>query len=128
LVLPRLQRITRRSHEAGLFCLFRTDGNLWSIGDEFFAASGIDGYGEIDVDAGMDPVEVRRRYPKVTLWGGLSCGRLLRLGTPEQVRAETRRVIEGCGRLGLIFGSSNSLIHGTPVANVLAMVEEARAC
>jgi len=126
MVLPRVQRITRRCHELGLLYLFRTDGNLWSIGDDFFVASGIHAYGEIDVDAGMDLVEIRRRYPKVALWGGLSCGRLLHHGTVEEVRAETRRVIDGLAGRGLILGSSNSILHGTPPGNVLAMVDESR--
>lgn len=125
MVLPRIQRMTAKCRELGMYYLFRTDGRLWDIADEFFVASGIHGYGEIDVDAGMDLVEVRRRYPKVTLWGGLSCGKLLRHGSVEEVRAETRRVIDGVGRAGLIFGSSNSILHGTPPENVLAMVDEA---
>ncbi|MBN2581631.1 MAG: hypothetical protein JXL80_01085 [Planctomycetes bacterium] len=126
LVLPRLQQITRRADELGLWFLFRSDGKLWSIADDFFEASGIHGYGEIDIDAGMDLLEVRRRYPRVTLWGGISCGRLLRLGTPDEVRAETRRVVDGLAGIGHIFGSSNSILHGTPPENVLAMTDEAR--
>lgn len=126
LVLPRVQRITARSRELGLYYLFRTDGNLWSIAADFFGQSGIHGYGEIDSDAGMDPVEVRRRYPGVTLWGGVACGSLLHRGTSEAVRAEVRRVVDGCEGRGIIIGSSNSILHGTPPENVVAMIDEAR--
>ncbi len=35
--------------------------------------SGIDGYGEIDVDAGMDPARLKREFPNLTLWGAVSC-------------------------------------------------------
>lgn len=126
LVLPRIQRMTERCRELDIFYLFRTDGKLWDIGEEFFIQSGIHAYGEIDVDAGMDLVEVRRRYPNVALWGGLSCGKLLRHGTVDEVRAETRRVVDGVGKRGLVFGSSNSILHGTPVENVLAMTDEAQ--
>ena len=48
------------------------------------------------------------------------------LGSADQVRAETRRVVEGLGRVGHILGTSNSILPGTPPENVLAMVEEAR--
>jgi uroporphyrinogen decarboxylase len=124
LVLPRIRRMTDRARELGLVYLFRTDGKLWDIGQEFFIESGIHAYGEIDVDAGMDLVEVRRRYPGVALWGGIACGTLLQHGTPKAIRAEVRRVIEGVGTRGLVFGSSNSILHGTPVENVLAVVDE----
>jgi len=126
LVLPRLKKIAGCAAELGLFYLFRSDGNLWSIADDLFVASGIHGYGEIDIDAGMDLLEVRRRYPKPALWGGISCGKLMLLGSADQVRAETRRVVDGIGGVGHILGTSNSILHGTPPENVLAMVEEAR--
>ena len=126
LVLPRLKRIVRRARELGLFYLFRSDGNLWSIAADLFVESGIHGYGEIDIDAGMDLLEVRRRYPKLTLWGGISCGKLMRLGSAEEVRAETRRVVNGLGKVGHILGTSNSVLPGTPPENVLAMTDEAR--
>ncbi|NIA22199.1 MAG: hypothetical protein GWP05_09620 [Anaerolineaceae bacterium] len=126
LFLPRLQKITKCARELGLFYLFRSDGNLWSIADDLFVASGVHGYGEIDVDAGMDLLEVRRRYPKLTLWGGISCGKLMLQGSADQVRAETRRVVEGLGRIGHILGTSNSVLPGTPPENVMAMVEESQ--
>ena len=127
LVLPRIRRMTDRARQLGLIYLFRTDGKLWNIGREFFVDSGIHAYGEIDIDAGMDLVEVRRLYPQVTLWGGIACGTLLQHGRPEAIRAEVRRVIHGVGPRGLIFGSSNSILHGTPVKNVLALVDEVNA-
>jgi hypothetical protein len=126
LVLPRLKKIAGCARELGLFYLFRSDGNLWSIADDLFVESGIHGYGEIDIDAGMGLLEVRRRYPRVTLWGGISCGRLMRLGSVEEVRAETRRIVDGLGKVGHILGTSNSILHGTPPENVLAMTDEAR--
>jgi Uroporphyrinogen decarboxylase (URO-D) len=124
MVMPRIRRLTDRCRELGLYYLFRTDGNLWSIADEFYVESGIHAHGEIDVDAGMDLVEIRRRYPEITMWGGIACGTLLQHGTADAVRTEVRRVIDGVGTSGLIFGSSNSILHGTPVENVLAMVDE----
>jgi uroporphyrinogen decarboxylase len=127
LLLPRLQRITEAAHEAGLVYLFRTDGDVWSIAEELFVASGIDAYGEIDNDAGMDPVQIAGEFPHLTLWGGISCGRTLALGNPETVREATRRVMEACKQGGgLIFGSSNSIHMGVPTQNFVAMQEAAR--
>lgn len=126
-ILPRLQQIIQAAHRHGLVYLFRTDGNVWSLAEDLFVASGIDGYGEIDIDAGMDLPEVKRRYPHLTLWGGVSCGQLLTFGTPQEVRDEVRRVLEACKPGGgLIFGSSNSVHTGIPTKNFLAMQQAAR--
>jgi uroporphyrinogen decarboxylase len=126
-ILPRLQKITRAAHEAGLVYLFRTDGNIWPIAQGLLVDSGVDGYGEIDVDAGMDPVELKRSFPHLTLWGGMSCGSTLVFDTPEGVREKARAVIGACAPGGgFIFGSSNSIHNGIPTENFLAMQEAAR--
>ena len=128
LMLPALKKMTSACDRLGLKYLFRTDGNLWPIAQDFFVGSGIHGYGEIDVDAGMDLRAIKERFPHLTLCGGLSCGKLLRLGTPEQVRAETLDILDKVGRGGgLLLGSSNILLQGTPVENVFAYIETAKA-
>ena len=64
-LLPRLQKITQAAHQHGLVYLFRTDGNVWSIAEDLFVNSGLDGYGEIDIVARKKDctafVEVRTR-------------------------------------------------------------------
>jgi tetratricopeptide (TPR) repeat protein len=54
LVLPRLRRITAICHQAGMQYLFASDGDLWSVADDLFGRSGVDGYYEIDLLAEMD--------------------------------------------------------------------------
>lgn len=126
-ILPRLQAIVRAAHEAGLVYLFRTDGDIWPIAQELLSDSGVDGYGEIDIDAGMDLAELRRRFPHLTLWGGISCGKLLSFGTPREIREQVKRTLAECAPGGgLIFGSSNSIHQGIPTANFVAMQEAAR--
>ena len=47
-------------------------------------------------------------------------------GTPDQVKAETRRVIEKLGRYrGLIIQDGNNIAPGSPVENINAMMEAA---
>lgn len=126
-ILPRLKAIVDAAHAAGLRYVFRTDGDVRPIGRELLVESGVDGYGEIDVDAGMDPVELKRRFPKLTLWGGISCGKTLVSESPAGVREAVRRVMQECKPGGgFIFGSSNSIHNGVPTENFLAMQEAAR--
>jgi uroporphyrinogen decarboxylase len=127
LLLPRLKTITDAAHEAGLVYLFRTDGDVWPIARKLFVESGIDAFGEIDNDAGMEPAEIAEKFPHLTLWGGISCGRTLSLGNPASVREATRQVMEACKPGGgFIFGSSNSIHTGVPTENFVAMQEAAR--
>ncbi|MCS7252972.1 MAG: uroporphyrinogen decarboxylase family protein [Armatimonadota bacterium] len=124
-VLPCYKRISEHAHKLGLKYLFRSDGNLWSITDDLFIEASIDGYGEIDYDAGMKIPELQERYPKLTCWGNISC-RLLRLGTPSQVKDVALQIIEQCRERGrLILGSSNAVLPGTPPENYLALIEAA---
>ncbi len=126
-ILPRVQKLTKAAHEAGMVYLFRTDGNIWPIAEDLLVNSEVDGYGEIDIDAGMDLAELKRRFPHLTLWGGMSCGRALTFDPPEVIREKARRVMAACKPGGgLIFGSSNSVHHGIPTRNFVAMLEAAR--
>jgi len=126
MVLPRLKAIAEIFHKQNIPYVFRSDGNLWDIGDDLFVESAVDGYGEIDQAAGMDISRLRARYPNLTLWGGVACGTTLARGTPQQVRQEA---LDSCGKGksggGIILGSSNTIIPRTPPENVLAMVEVA---
>ena len=128
IVLPRVRRYVDGIHALGMKYVYRTDGKLWSIADAFFRESAIDGYGEIDSDAGMSVPEVRSRYgDTVTCWGDVPCGSLLHRGTPEQVREFVlRRRAAWDGQGGWICGSSNSIVAGTPPENLLAMFDAAR--
>ncbi len=124
-VLPRYRRIIAAAHDLGMKYLFRSDGNIWPIADDLFADAGADGYGEIDHDAGMDIPQLQERYPRLTCWGNISC-RLLREGTPEQVKQAACELVERCsGRGRLILGSSNTVLPGTPPENYLALLEAA---
>ncbi|MGQ9464026.1 MAG: uroporphyrinogen decarboxylase family protein [Candidatus Fervidibacter sp.] len=123
--LPCYKQIVECAHKLGLKYLFRSDGNIWSIADDLFVDAWIDGYGEIDYDAGMRIPELQERYPNLTCWGNVSC-RLLRTGTPSQVEDVSSEIVERCRHLGrLILGSSNAVLPGTPPENYFALLEAA---
>jgi uroporphyrinogen-III decarboxylase len=67
--------------------------------------------------------ELQERYPNLTCWGNVSC-RLLRVGTPREVKELAMQIVEGCRRHGkLILGSSNAILPDTPPENYFAMIE-----
>jgi len=126
LILPRLKKLTSFCHSLGLPYVFRTDGNTWPISQELFMESGVDGYGEIDAQAGMRIGDLKRRLPKLVLWGNVDCAKTLVYGTGDDVARETLRCLEeGAPGSGYILGSSNTIHPNVPTGNLLAMIKTA---
>ena len=77
----------------------------------------------------MDFAEVHRELGRdIVLCATISSQRTLPFGTPDDVRAEVRRLKALCGdaRRGILC-PSNRIQPETPWANILAFIEEARA-
>jgi hypothetical protein len=112
-------------HAQGLRVIFHSDGNIMRLVDDLVAA-GIDGLNPLEKAAGMDVYALRRRHPQLILVGGLDVTHLLPFGTPDEVRRETRRMIDELGSEGrLLIGSSTELGDDVPLANYLAFRDEA---
>ena len=76
----------------------------------------------------MDIYEIKRKYGgRLTFWGGISTQRTLPYGTPQQVRDETRAVIQAMSRSGgYIASPAQGIQDDVPVANMLALLDELR--
>jgi len=123
LVLPRLQRVSDLCHRHGVYHLFASDGNLWPVADDLFGRSGVDGFYEIDRRAGMDLRQLRERFPHLTLIGNVS-SHTVHLGTKDEVVEQALSCLEEAKRSrGIIVGASNYFVPGTPVENVIALLE-----
>jgi len=120
---PRLERIADAWHRKGAPFVFHSDGNLMPIIDDL-AACGIDGLHPIDLAAGLDLRELRRRFPEMIFMGGVDVVHLLPHGTPDQVRTGTRELLEIAGPK-ILLGSSTELGNDVPLENFLAMTEVA---
>jgi len=122
---PRWKRLFDRCRELDLVYVMRSDGNLWPVADSLFGEARPHGYYECDYDAGMHFGELRSRFPELVLMGNVSC-RLLIEGTPDEVRRQTLECIEAAAPR-VVAASANSVMHGTPVENVLALYETAKS-
>jgi hypothetical protein len=128
LVLPRLQKLVAECHRLGIPFIKHTDGNITRIEQELLVDSDIDAYQAIEPAAGMDIARLKQQYgDRLTLMGNVDCAHLLTFGTPAEVAAETRRVIQvAAPGGGFVLTSSNSIHGGVKVENYLAMLETAR--
>ncbi len=76
----------------------------------------------------MDIAELKRDFgDRLTFWGGIGTQRVLPYGTPDEVRAEARRVRDLLGRDGgYVLSPSQALQGDVPVENIEALLEVAR--
>jgi uroporphyrinogen decarboxylase len=125
-VYPYLAQTAKAAHDAGLFFVKHSDGDQWSILDDYVAA-GVDGWQGIQPRIGMDLKLLKERYgDKMTFIGGVNCETLTD-GAPEEIEEEVRYAIRHAGPGGgLAICSGNTLMPGTRYENYLAMVEANR--
>ena len=109
---------------------FHTCGDVSALLDDFVEI-GIDILNPVQTSTGglADLGVIKRRYgDRLSFCGAIDTKRVLPDGTPEQVRAEVRRVI---GELapggGYLLAAVHTIMNEVPPENILAMVDEAMA-
>jgi len=124
LLLPGLKTVVSEIKKAGGFVIKHTDGNINSILDMIISA-GIDAIHPLEEKAGMDIAGVQEKYRgKVAVIGGIDCSELLTNKFPEDVIAETKKLLKNISsRGGHIVASSNTIHPKVKPENYLAMVD-----
>jgi uroporphyrinogen decarboxylase len=122
--LPWQKRLADMAHARGVPYFLHSCGNLETIYENLISEVGIDGKHSFE-DAILPAEEFFARFgDRVAVLGGIDVD-ILAAGTPEQVRARARALIEACGAGRYAVGSGNSVPSYVPVENYLAMVDEA---
>ncbi len=126
--LPGLQRVVQVAKDLGLHVIKHSDGNVESILGQM-VETGIDGFHPSDPSAGMDIVDVKRRYGnRICVIGGIDAGDpLSRWPTDAVIEEVRRRVRELAPGGGWIVASSNSLHASVLPENYAAMVWATRS-
>lgn len=127
-IMPELHALSQEIHRLGGCAVNTSDGDLWSVIDDFLLGTGVDGYMEIDQSAGMDLSRLKGRFgDKITFVGNIDCGNLLSFAMEDEVRKATVSCIEaGLGSGGHIFTASNAISESVPLRNYVAMVDAYR--
>jgi len=90
---------------------------------------GVDALNPVQITANnMDPAELKETYgDRISFWGGINTQQVLPYGTPDEVRAEVRRMIDLMGRGGgYVLNSVHNIQGDVPAENIVAMFDEAR--
>ena len=122
---PRLKRWCDLIHSYGKKVLFHTDGAVRPLLRGLIDC-GIDILNPIQhICPGMDLAELKQEYGNdVIFHGGVENQKVLPLGTAYDVAKETKLCLETLGKDGgYICCSCHNIQPGTPVENIIAMIE-----
>lgn len=116
-----------KSHtKAKLF--FHTDGDVFPLIPDFIEM-GVDILNPVQTSAGKmsNLEELKRQFGKHLIFcGAIDTHRVLPFGTPDEVRAEVKRVIDILGQGGgYMLASVHTIMPDVPPENILAMVDAA---
>ena len=123
---PWVKAITDHAHSKGLMVIYHGCGNVHAvIGD--FAEMGIDAYNPLEVKAGMDCVDLRRKLGHTLGFCGNSDVMLWEKGDFETIRREVLRKLNAAKGGGYIFQSDHSVasdVSGKTYDTIVKLVRE----
>lgn len=130
--LPYDRQVHTALHTVGHKAVYHTCGGMMPL-LEMIAANGCDASETLSCpEVGGDVTdigEVKRRIgDQVCLIGGMNQFQILTEGTPEQIRAEVRRLFEQAGQGGGYICSACDHFFETPPENLQAYADAAREC
>jgi hypothetical protein len=102
-----------------------TDGDFLKLIPNFIC-SGIEGFLPMDVNAGMDIVEVRKYYPRLKFIGGFN--KLAIEAGREAIDKEFKRLMPVIRQGGYIPGCDHQVTHATPFENYKYYISKLKEC
>jgi uroporphyrinogen decarboxylase len=126
-IKPRIEQMADLVHSFGKKLLFHSCGSVRLYIDDFIDA-GVDILNPIQPScAGMNPKELKAAYGnRLCFHGGMDVQTVLPHGTPDEVRAATRQLIQTMKPGGgFILCPSHTLLPDIPIENIEALYEEA---
>jgi len=125
-ILPWFQKLTGQALRRGYQVILHSCGSIHRVIPRLIAA-GVNCLHPIQAKAAnMDAVTLARDFKgKIAFLGGLDTQRVLNLGSPEEVKAEVRRVRAVLGPHLIVSPSHEAILPDVPPRNVAAIAEAA---
>ena len=123
---PWVAKMTACAHAAGLPVIYHGCGNVEAILPDFIEM-GVDAYNPLEAKAGLDVVDLRRRYGHRLGFCGNSDIRIWESGDREAVRHEVLRKLNAAKGGGYIFQSDHSVtsaVAGRTYDDIVKLVRE----
>ena len=121
-IYPELKRMYGVVRRAGKFVMIHSCGDVDELLDDLIAA-GVHCFNPFQPEV-MDVFTLLEQYRgRLAFHGGLSTQRTLPRGTADEVRTETRRLLERGAEGGYIFAPAHDVEGDVPLENMLAMID-----
>ena len=125
-IMPWFRKFTEQGHRHGHQVILHSCGSIHKVIPRLIEA-GVDCLHPLQALAtDMDAGTLAREFKgKVAFMGGIDAQDLMTSGTPEQIRAEVRRVKRLLGPNLIVSPSHEAILPNVPPANVAALAEAA---
>jgi uroporphyrinogen decarboxylase len=121
-IYPALKRMYGAAHDAGKYVFIHSCGDVDELFEDLIGA-GLNCFNPFQPEV-MDVYALVPQYRgRLAFHGGMSTQRTLPYGTVEDVKAETRRLIELGSEGGYIYAPAHSVEGDVPLENMLAFIE-----
>jgi len=120
---PRLAKMYAKAKSKGLYVAQHSCGDVHEIFPDLIEI-GLDIYNTFQPEI-YDVEKIKKEFGKdITLYGGISTQQLLPKASPEEVKAETRRLMKLLGKGGgYIVAPTHAIPDDVPTENILAFLE-----
>jgi len=124
-IFPELKRMYGEARQAGKYVTIHSCGDVDELFDDLISI-GLNCFNPFQPEV-MDTAGLLRKYRgRLAFFGGLSTQKTLPYGTAEDVRKETRRLLE-LGREGsYILAPAHAVEGDVPLENMLAFIDTAQ--
>jgi uroporphyrinogen-III decarboxylase len=124
---PQLKRLCDEAHAAGLKTIYHSDGDASAVYDDLMEV-GVDGYNPLEAKAGLDVVELKRKYGRRWAFNGNLDVTTLESNDRNRVRREVLRKLNAAKGGGYIVQSDHSVPGSVDPATYDYVVQLVRDC
>lgn len=126
-IKPQLKRMYGTVRAAGKLQMIHSCGDVDELFDDL-VDMGLNCFNPFQPEV-MDTTALIKRYRgRFAFHGGLSTQRTLPYGSPQEVYAESMRLLEQGRDGGYIFAPSHAVENDVPLKNILTFMDAAHAC